>query len=487
MQGKNNASKNRVEEFTFLPRVINPVRIKFAVFFCAEERVRDAKRTLEKEMPWIVTEVFSNPLSLLDYRPQEKASVFIFDDTALNLIDAQMIRQNIEDAVLILLTSNGLIQCSPPSVAQAKFPYSAKADLVFAYNNADCAPDQIITSVVRAAEDLLNITKYSKAKRFIFLIVDDEPRWFSQFLPVLYNIIGQRADVMLARTFEESLEFIFGVRKESEIDEKGKSSLARGDDIVCLITDIFFPKGDDLMSAAGKDLVKLISKYYSRIPIVVASKTKEADAFLDIAFVLPKGDPGSLETLRKYIRDYTGIGEFIIFNRQGDELFRLKNISEMLDVLDKADKDSKEANELREILESYGENDKFSTWLYMHSHRDLADELRPQRIYGQQLIDVLKKSLRAEMQRAKYTPLIIDGVKVFDLEALINLIRSIDPSKMQEYSDNDLISSWLDRKGYTELAEELRPIHGSGEKLANDIADFVRKWIKKYRAAGYRG
>ncbi len=487
MHEKNKATKNGAEEFNFLPRVINPVRIKFAVFFCAEERVRTAKSALEKEMPWIVTEVFFNPLSLLDYRPPDKASVFIFDDTAMNMVDAQMLRQNVADAVLILLTSNGLIQCSPPSVAQAKFPYAAKADLVFAYNYTDCAPDQIIASVVRAAEDLLNITKYSNAKRFIFLIVDDEPRWFSQFLPVLYNIIGQRADVMLARTFEESLEFIFGVKEESEIDEKALGSLAHGDDVVCLITDIFFPKGKDLMAAAGKDLVRSISRYYPRIPIVVASKTKEAAAFKDIAFVLPKGDPGSLETLRKYIKDYTGIGDFIIFKKRGEELSRIKNISEMLDVLDRADQDSKEASELRDILEKYGEHDNFSTWLYMHSYRDLADKLRPQRLYGQQLIDVLKNSLRAEMKQARSTPLIIGGVKVFDLEGLMALIRSVDPSKMQEYSDNDIISSWLDRKGYTELAEELRPIHGSGERLVSAIDGIVQKWIKRYRAAGYSG
>lgn len=37
------------------------------------------------------------------------------------------------------------------------------------------------------------------------IIDDDEPRWFSQFLPVLYNIIGQRADVKLTRTYEETM------------------------------------------------------------------------------------------------------------------------------------------------------------------------------------------------------------------------------------------------------------------------------------------
>jgi len=43
----------------------------------------------------------------------------------------------------------------------------------------------------------------------------------------------------------------------------------------------------------------------------------------------------------------------------------------------------------------------------------------------------------------------------------------------------------LDRKGYTELAEELRPIHGSGEKLVRSLASRVRKWIKLYQKQGF--
>jgi hypothetical protein len=406
--------------------------------------------------------------------------VFIFDDTALNIIDTQKIRQSAKDTVLILLSSNEFIQCSPPSVAQEKYPYTAKADLVFAYNNTDCAPNHIVASVVRAAEDLLNITRYSKARRFIFLVVDDEPRWFSQFLPVLYNIIGQRADVMLARTYEESLEFIFGEERESEIDDEAFHSHGYGDDIVCLITDIFFPRGNDLNSTAGKDLIRLTRKYYPRIPIVTASKTKEADAFKDITFVLPKGDPGSLEMLKKHIQDYTGIGEFIILDKQGKELYRIKSIIEMMEVLDQAGKDNKEARELREILESYGEKDNFSTWLYMHSYRELAEELRPKRVYGHNLIKVLKQYLGREILRMERIPLIIDGVKIFNLGELVNLLRSIDPVKIQDYSDNDIFSSWLDRRGYTELAEELRPVHGSGVNLIKILVRIVEKWMKKY-------
>ena len=186
-------------------------------------------------------------------------------------------------------------------------------------------PENIITAVVRCAEDKLNIEKYSKERRFIFLIVDDEPRWFSQFLPVLYNIIGQRADVMVTRTYEQALKFLFDVNHSTEINEDYRSQ-GKGDDVVCLITDIFFPKNNNLESDAGRELVHLVNKFYPRIPIIIASKARQADDLRRIAYIMPKGDPGSLETLSDYIHDFTGMGDFIIRGKSGKEHYRIKHI-----------------------------------------------------------------------------------------------------------------------------------------------------------------
>jgi hypothetical protein len=47
-------------------------------------------------------------------------------------------------------------------------------------------------------------------------------------------------------------------------------------------------------------------------------------------------------------------------------------------------------------------------------------------------------------------------------------------------SDNDVLSSWLDRRGYSELADELRPIHGRGPELGRVLADVVDKWTTIY-------
>jgi len=467
-------------EYEFIPRIINPVKMNRALFFAADAQVRESSKVLEKEMPWLRTELLPDPYSVLT-AVSGGPSVFFFDDTSLAILDAKKLRAGNPDSVFVLFSFQPFIQCAPPQAAAQKYAYTAFADLVFAVNRNEFPPEAIVLAAVRAAEDRLNITKHSSLRRFIFHIVDDEPRWFSQFLPVLYTIIGQRADVMITRTYEESFRFLFGVEEESKIRSDIRLSRGHGDDVVCLITDIFFPKGTELQSGAGRDLIRLVNTHYPRIPVIIASKAKEANELQGLGFVLPKGDPGSLQKLKDYILNFTGMGDFLVFDDNGQEIRRARNIREICGILLDAEKETEEASRLRQILENYGEKDKFSTWLYMHSYRELGDRLRPRRSRGRGLIALLKRNLMVEIARLDRTPLTMGGEKIYNLPDLLGALRSLAPETIQPYSDNDIFSSWLDRKGYSELAEELRPIHGSGAGLRQTLVEIVDKWKTVYR------
>jgi hypothetical protein len=462
----------------FAPRVINPKKIMHALIFSATEELQKAAKTLKREMPWVHTQTILSPVSVQQFH-SDQAAILICDDTALNLIDIKALKQKNPDLMVALLTSMKSISCSPPAISAEKFPYTAKADLIFSVNQKENTSQKIVTSVVRNAEDHLNIDRYSLARRYIFLVVDDEPRWTSQFLPVLYDIIGQRAAVKVTRTYKESLQFLFGVSQEDRISRSDYRSSGHGDDVVCLITDMFYPRDDKTRSDAGSDLIHLIDRYYPRFPKIIASKARQADDLKGTAFLLPKGDPGSLETLRHFIHDFTGMGDFLILNKSGRELYRLKNIHGMLEVLKKAEKDTKTGKNLREILEQYGERDNFSTWLYMHGYKDLADKLLPMRVKGRRLVSLLRRQFEAEIASVDATPLLIDDTEIFSLPELLEALRNTTPAKLQEYSASDVFSTWLDRKGYAELAEELRPIHGSGPRLEKRLMEKIESWIRR--------
>jgi hypothetical protein len=122
----------------------------------------------------------------------------------------------------------------------------------------------------------------------------------------------------------------------------------------------------------------------------------------------------------------------------------------------------------------------FSTWLYMHSYPDLADRLRAVKARGEQMISLLKRLLESAIHTMGRTPLEMGGKKIFRLADLPGALRSLPPGSLQTFSDNDMISSWLDRKGYSELAEQVRPIHGKGTGLAEEIARTIEDWIPFY-------
>ena len=477
-------AEEQSRDYPFVPRIINPIKVEHAVVFAGETLIREAAPLLVEDIPWIKTDVCHDPGTVSRF-VADGAAAFIFDDTALPLVDTEMIRRNNRDAVIVLLSANPYIQCSPPGPAFEKYPYTSRADLVFAYDTTECFPRIIITPVVRAVEDLINIrTTSPDVRRFIFLVVDDEPRWLSQFLPVLYSIIAQRADVMVTRTYEETLQFLFASEDESEIDPEIMRTMGQARDVVFLITDIFFPRGDEPRSDAGRDLIRLVNHYYPRIPIVIASKAEETEAFRDRAYLLPKGDPGSLEDLSNYIRDFSGMGDFLIRNNEGNVLHRIKNLPGLYQVVLEAEKDTPEGHELREIIESYAEKDRFSTWLYMHSYRELGDKLRPRHTRGRELISLLKEDFGRQIDWLKLTPLVIDDIRIYSIADMLHVLRTAGEEAIQPFSDNDILSSWLDRQGYSELAEELRPIHGSGKKLGETLVSVIEKWQAYYEDNG---
>jgi hypothetical protein len=81
-------------------------------------------------MPWIDVSLVKDSISASNYK-SEAPSVLICDDTAMSIIDTTKITRNNQNMILVLLSSNNFIHHSPPSITLERFPYTAKADLVF--------------------------------------------------------------------------------------------------------------------------------------------------------------------------------------------------------------------------------------------------------------------------------------------------------------------------------------------------------------------
>ena len=430
-------------------RVINPHKIQKAFVFAMNDEIRAAARRLNHYLPHCEVSFITDPAAC-NARLAEKTFVLFVDEGAMPFHNRAEFKRKNPFGVTALLTSNTEVGCAPTKEEVERiYPLCRGADLVFHVNDSDCQPIKVMPAVMRHAEDLHNIENHKRARRFIFLVVDDELRWFSQFLPVLYHIIGQRAGVMTARTYEEA---------RGILDKHGS-------DVVCLITDMLFPKGGVVTADAGRKLVRSTKKKWPRIPIIVASKMAKAKELQRSALILPKGDPGSVEILNQYVHDFTGIGDFL-FVHEGKMWRCAKTLAELSVAIAEAP---------IELLEEYADKDYFSTWLYMHGFRRLADRLVVRRDHGVELQEVLLSNIDRELANVERLELVLNNSdkeevgRARSVEELRELVARVDTRTLKEYSKGDNFSMWLMRKGYPDQADRVRPIHGEGEELREEI------------------
>jgi hypothetical protein len=436
-------------------RIINPQKLSKAFVCATSSEVRQAARRISRELPSCNVTCISNPMEL-NQKLHENAFVLFLDEGALVFFDRTTFKEKNPFGYVVLLSYDLRVGCAPTREEVERIcPMSIRADLIFYVNSDGCRPAKVMPAVMRYVEDSHNIEYHKKVKRFIFLVVDDELRWFSRFLPVLYRIIGQRAGVITGRTYEEA---------RAIMDEHGS-------DVVCLITDMLFPMNGKVTVEAGRELVLSTKRRRPRIPIIVASKADQGRELQDYALILPKGDPDTVEILDQYVHDFTGLGDFLLY--KGKKLLRrASTLPELRDAVAKAP---------IEILEEYAEKDYFSTWLYMHGFKSLADRMVRRHDFGEHLREVLVSNFDQEIAYVSELDLaILDEqgntiTKVKEVKDLAKVVEEIDVDVLKCNTARDVFSMWAMRKGYPVLADKLRPVHGEGDELREELLAILRE------------
>ncbi len=438
-------------------RVLNPQRIDRVFVLAANEEIRSAAEVVDQRLAYCEVTILSDP-SELATRLHAQTFVLFVDEGGMVFLDQDEFKAANPFGTVVLLSSDIRVGAAPTQTEiEQVCPLAKQADLIFYVNDGDCRPTKVLPALVRYVEDKHNIEYHKRARRFIFLVVDDEVRWFSQFLPVLYRIIGQRASVMLARTFEQAREVVHD----------------HGSDTVCLITDMLFPKNGVVSAEAGRELVLLTKQRHPRIPIIIASKEDRGRSLENVALILPKGDPGAVETLDQYVHDFTGLGDFL-FYVEGKLWRRVSKLSELREAV---------ADAPVEMIDEYAAKDYFSTWLYMHGFRRVADFLRLRRDHGDALREVLLAVLDEQLAIVAEQELVLVNrrnetvARVKNVEDLAQIFEEVDDETLTAYSADDVFSMWAMIKGCPRLADQLRPIQGEGQPLRDELREVLRLWL----------
>ncbi len=256
---------------------------------------------------------------------------------------------------------------------------------------------RILLAIVKYIEDRRNLAQDTgQAGVPAIVVVEDKPRFYSSFLPVIYTEVMQHAHrlmpeglnrahklmrirarpkVLLCQTYEEAWGFI------SEYP----------DEILGLITDIEFPHGGKLDPLAGVELARQVRGLRHDIPIMLQSGRPENEklAHQAGASFLLKDSPVLLQQLRDFMADGFGFGDFVFRMPDNTEVDRAPDLEGLIEKLWTVP---------GECVAYHAARNHFSRWLKTRTEFVLAENLRPWQLSDFEGVEELRHYLIRAME-----------------------------------------------------------------------------------------
>jgi CheY-like chemotaxis protein len=255
---------------------------------------------------------------------------------------------------------------------------------------------RILLAITKYMEDKLNVAyDTGVAGVQVILLIEDNIRFYSSFLPTMYTeiinhsqslitegvnlahkILRMRArpKILLSNSFEEAWDYFCAYRE----------------DVLGVISDVEFPREGRLNPLAGAEFARKVRAAYHDIPVLLQSSRPESEAVareVGAEFLL-KGSPTLLEDLRSFMLRNFGFGDFIFRLRDGTPVGRASNLKELIDQLRTVPAES---------IDYHAERNDFSRWLKARTEFHLAHHLRPRTAADYETIEDRRRYLIEEL------------------------------------------------------------------------------------------
>jgi CheY-like chemotaxis protein len=257
---------------------------------------------------------------------------------------------------------------------------------------------RILVAIVKQIEDRRNVAfDTGVAGVPAIIVVEDNVRFYSSFLPVIYTELVKHSEGLMA----EGLNFhqkMLRMRARPKIllcdtYERAWSQFdAYEQHVLGVISDIEFPWQGKTHRRAGVDLVSRMRRVRFDVPVMMQSSFPENEELarsLGAAFLL-KGSPTLLHQLRTFIVESFGFGPFVFQLPGGVEIDRAPDLKALIDKLHTVPAES---------LAFHGAQNHFSIWLKARGEFALAESLRPRKISDYASIEDLRTDLIRSIER----------------------------------------------------------------------------------------
>jgi len=232
----------------------------------------------------------------------------------------------------------------------------------------------LFTAMFKAVEDRLNAYDDVKQGAQVIILVEDNVKFYSQFLPTVYNeLIKQsaaledehmsqtermnrmqsRPKVMLCTNYEEAMDIYSRYKQET----------------MAIITDVAFSRNGTWDATAGIDFIQDVKAERPELDVVVQSSEelmREKAEALGAAFI-HKDSPSLTLELRDFFRRTLLFGPIRFYNNSNQVLAEANNITSLMRVY---------ANLPEDVIDRVGRTNMLSKWFRARAEPALAKHFR---------------------------------------------------------------------------------------------------------------
>lgn len=280
-------------------------------------------------------------------------------------------------------------------------------DKIFAWNGNS----NIFFAMIKHLEDKINLDNDTRVGLVrVILLVEDAPKYYSRYLPLLYNIVMAQTKRIIDDVSTDELYKVLRMRARPKILLAGNYEEALAifnnykDYLLCLITDVKFRHDGKPDEDAGFKLAALIRSQRKDLPIVVQSsdETNSNVAYKLQASFINKNSETLEQDFRSFITHFLGFGNFIYRDVKGSQIAVAKSLTEF-------------ERHLRTIPDEsliyHAKRDHFSLWLMARGEIQTARIINPRKVSDfkspaalrEYLVSVIQK-FRNEQNKGKIIP-----------------------------------------------------------------------------------
>ncbi len=263
----------------------------------------------------------------------------------------------------------------------------------------------LLLAVVKNEEDKMNVgIDTQKAGVRVIIFIEDSPFYLSSLLPVLYREIVWQTQTIMDDSLNEKAR-ILRMRTRPKImvaqnyEDACKLYQKYKDYLLCVISDVRFPKNGTENALAGIELLTEIRKEKADTPLLVLSSEPENEthAAQSNALFFNKGSSRLHHDIKLFFKQCLGFGTFIFRLENGEIVGQAKNLRSMVNALISIPQES--------FVYHASRND-FSRWLMARFEMTIAEKIRDKALSDftdtedarQFVIDCIKNSLQSRQR-----------------------------------------------------------------------------------------